>query len=331
MQQSWFHITLHKSGSQWVRDLLTHRLILPHTPWGVGGGSRRVSAGRLPHRFESVLYSPCYGVTYDEWVRRSDEGARALVVLRDPRDLVVSMLYSAMFSHTPTTGANAKLMRELLDRLPDEEGRLLIVIQSVFRHGKFFWTWTDAAKNDARVLLIPYERWLADTTDSLARALRHFGVEIDPATLATPVHELAFETRSGRVPGQENLFSHYRRAEPGSWRELFSRPIGKLCEMLQPGLLAALGYESSADWYETLPDQIAHAPELVRAAPPRHELEAARSLTALAEHLRQHGIDDAPEIAELAAAAQAESPFDATYALLRSYALDRLGQAGRLR
>jgi hypothetical protein len=92
------NITFPKAGSQWLRDLLTDARVLPTGIQDVGTlGIRQVSTfAQLPDR---SLVAPFYSVRRELWERYAGHDDRAVVLIRDPRDMLVSWLFSALYSH----------------------------------------------------------------------------------------------------------------------------------------------------------------------------------------------------------------------------------------
>ena len=64
------------------------------------------------------------------------------------------------------------------------------------------------------------------------------------------VHRKSFERLSGgRKKGQENVKSHYRKGQPGDWRNHFTPEHTARFAQEFGDLLITLGYEADASWY----------------------------------------------------------------------------------
>jgi len=74
-----------------------------------------------------------------------------------------------------------------------------------------------------RCFPVRYEDLVADAPRYLKAALEYLGIEHTSADIARSVERNDFMRLSGgRVPGQTDAGSHYRRGVPGEWREVFS-------------------------------------------------------------------------------------------------------------
>ena len=246
-----FHITNHKCGSQWVRDVLTapeilrgnHLQHVAHPP-DLGNPDGWKS---LP---QNSIYSPVYWINALEWCALREPGDHAIVVIRDPRDVIVSLMYSWLYSHANTPFVD--VVRDTLFSSESTDARLARVLVYGGRlWQRFFYSWTEFRSTD--VLVVRYEDLVADQEATFGSILTWLGWEWQRATLASVVERFSFERRSGRQPGVADPMSHYRRGIAGDWREHFTRELGGLWESLAPGLLARTGYEQSDDWWHQLP------------------------------------------------------------------------------
>ncbi len=62
------------------------------------------------------------------------------------------------------------------------------------------------------------------------------------------VHALQFSRLARRPRGQEDPRSHYRKGQPGDWRNHFTEEHVALFKERYPGLLVKLGYEPDDNW-----------------------------------------------------------------------------------
>ena len=104
-----FHLTFYKCGSQWVRDILSDPRIVAHSEHTLAAGGIDLQSELWPRLQPSQLASPLYSCGAGAWRQTATNTDRALVVIRDPRDIVVSLVYSVSFSHTPS--ATTRLLR----------------------------------------------------------------------------------------------------------------------------------------------------------------------------------------------------------------------------
>lgn len=244
------HITLEKCGSQWVRDALTAPEIIRHS--GVAYSGIKFNLARR-YRLDlpaNQLSGPIYNMNQWEWAHWRKPGDRAVVVLRDPRDIVISLQYSLLYSHQADPGT--ELSRKDLALASSQDQNVTRRMIEAFGAGpRMFFTWTNTA--DASALVIRYEDLIADQIGGFRGIYDWLGWRIPEDILALVVRRLSFESRSGRAPGTLDPYSHYRKGVAGDWRNYFTREHGRYWERAYPGLLRSIGYESADDWWEELP------------------------------------------------------------------------------
>lgn len=248
-----FLLTWHKCGSQWIRDLLTHHLILHHTGFANAGlGSFRLRDKDWPDFGERQIAGPIYAASLSEWERYRRPGDRAVLVMRDPRDVVVSMMYSLAYSHVSSPALQQQ--REGVLRLSPRD-RLLVAVARIAAGLPSARSWLPlgwGASVDEGVYVSSYERFVADTEGELGSIVDFLGWRLHPGVVAEAVRELSFENRSGRARGDEDVFSHYRKGCPGDWVNHFTFAAGFALDLPSPGFLVESGYESDPNWYERL-------------------------------------------------------------------------------
>lgn len=245
------HITLEKCGSQWVRDILIDPRIGNYTNHPYSGISLSISTQKRLDLPDNSLSGPIYGVNQAEWVFSKSIGDKAIVVIRDPRDRMISYLYSLLYSHGKNLYVEAA--RSILLGLTTHSERVQsMIMRNVVGAMRFYLTWTDVL--DESAYLLRYEDLVQETLPELKKVMDWLGVKVPKDELAQVVECYSFESRSGRSPGEEDKFSHYRKGIVGDWRNNFSRSHGQLWETLFPGFLRTIGYEPTDDWWESLPD-----------------------------------------------------------------------------
>lgn len=196
------------------------------------------------------MVGPIYAAGPEDWNRNRRPGDRAIVILRDPRDVVVSLLYSLMLSHRPNH-RTAVYRTTLLTLTPEQQ---LFVVMPRFHRPKALGDWGEfgwGAHGD--VFVTSYERLVANTVLEVAAIYAFLGWDIPRSDVETIVFELSFERRTGRTRGQEALFSHLRKGVAGDWRRHFTQLTGFAFDALMDGNLQRSGYEPDPRWYEQLP------------------------------------------------------------------------------
>ncbi len=257
------HITQQKSGSQWVRDVLTAPEIWPISGFPSAGISLTTDNGVLPDLVDGSFAGPIYNFSKSDWTTWRREADRAVVVIRDPRDVLVSLMHSLMYSHATredgaemsVAGLSVSGQRKRLLTMSSDELRLESLLLDFASMQDWYLSWSSGGDVSAR--LLRYEDIVADQLGTFAETVNWLGWKVPPETLANVVHRLSFKQRSGRKPGEGDKFSHYRKGVAGDWRNFFSRKIGQRFEELYPGVLALTAYETGVDWWRSLPESAA--------------------------------------------------------------------------
>lgn len=245
-----FHLTLFKCGSQWVRDVLRAKEVVDCGMPAYSGITVDGRRGGFPDVSVPSFSGPLYAVDRGVWRMNARAGDRAVVVVRDPRDRIVSEIFSDLYSHGSGPRVNAE--RDFMNRLVTLEDRIRYKILKAAPDVRFCLSWIGCEDTDVRVLR--YEELLEDQQARFADVFAWLGISVPDEELAVVVDRLSFERRSGRTRGEQDLLSHYRRGVAGDWRNHFTRELGELWESLYPGALREVGYEADDDWWKDLPE-----------------------------------------------------------------------------
>jgi len=239
------HITLRKCGSQWVRDVLRAPELHPYNTYLYSGITKDLSYENLPIINKGTLSGPIYNMNAREWQNwNCKKHDLAIVIIRDPRDRIVSDLHSALFSHTPTPRTEA--VKKFLTNLKSNSDQLNSLI-TFNAHSKFYQTW--ASSEDSSSLVVKYENLILHPYEEFSKIANWLNLSIPAPILRSVINRLSFKAKSGRMPGATDIYSHYRRGVSGDWVNFFTHSHGQLFESLYPGLLQKLGYESQSDWW----------------------------------------------------------------------------------
>jgi len=287
-----FHCTFYKCGSQWVRDVLSEPVLVQHSSFPLLVNGVDVPSSGWPVLDPGGLASPVYTAGFADWQNRPGPGPedRCVVVTRDPRDVIVSLVVSLALSHTPNEVTS--LLR-LPIRHASKDDRIRIGIHLFSHWAAQFQSWF-GPEFDGDILRLDYAELIADDQAAFRRIFAYLGWEIpeDVATSAINTHSFV-ATSGGRHPGEENEFSHRRKGIRGDWRNHFSRQTGEMFESVFPGLLAQCGYETGTGWWMDLPQEAAPDSSTVEAQLARllvafeaQEKELAIQREAAAQRLR---------------------------------------------
>ena len=245
-----YHLTFYKAGSQWVRDILADPRLVGCTGHSLAASGIDLQSARWPELTPGQFASPLYSTGTGEWELAASPGDRAFVVIRDPRDIVVSLVYSVSLSHSPTP--ITLLLRNPISAA-NECDRLQIGMFLLAQWAEYLRSWKRAGEF-ANVHLARYETLIADLPGELNRLCAFLDWRVPQGVLEAIAESHSFSNRSGRKPGYENPFSHRRKGIAGDWRNHFNRPTARLFETVFPGLLTELGYEGSDNWWERIPE-----------------------------------------------------------------------------
>jgi hypothetical protein len=267
------HMTFHKCGSQWVRDVLTAPEISSISGFSLDGRSANVPATGWPaDQQESTLLGPLYNVSLKTWMEQRKPGDKGLIVIRDPRDRMISWMFSIGYSHRPGGVGTVDMWRELyFATVPPK--RLLLGMLEFSRMRGSFESWIKLVPDDA-TLLTRYEDLISDQKNEFRKIFDFLGWQIPDEAVTAAVDRLSFEKRSGRERGEANIYSHYRKGISGDWRNHFTREFGEIFETRFPNILTSLGYETSSEWYHDLPEKLDDAEETETGAKEIAELRA---------------------------------------------------------
>ncbi len=247
------HLTFYKCASQWVRDILTDTEVAAASGFPLSIGGVDVNSEGWPDAPSGSVAGPLYGASYENWLANSTEKDRAIVVLRDPRDLVISLVFSLGFSHVPSS--MTRLLRSPISSASDGD-RVRIGIFLLTQWADRMRSWGTATPGD-REYITSYRRLTGHPREEFAAIFRFLGWKVEPRLLDRVLERHSFEKRTGRRPGDINPFSHLRKGVDEDWRNYFDRELGEDFEATFPRLLTDLGYESNSDWYLALPEKLA--------------------------------------------------------------------------
>lgn len=167
-------------------------------------------AGELPSDAIASVYA-----TREQVESVGLAASRRFVVLRDPRDTLVSAYFS--FRDTHKASPMIQPLREQLTRRGFEDG--MVYLMGVFMPRVFaiHESWRDEP-------YIRYEDLLDADFRILRRTFRRIGLAVDDEQLKSAVRANRFRRRTGRERGDEAR-EHLRKGVAGDWRNHFTDRI----------------------------------------------------------------------------------------------------------
>lgn len=163
---------------------------------------------------------------------------RTVIMIRDPRDVLVSGYYSYSKSHAvPRSGSKAKEFQAFRDRINNKTVDEHVVEMSQNTRWRM-QQYLELRRSCPAVCILRYEDMIADFTIWLEQLLAHCQWEISPSLR----DQLLNEADWGRNIKQENTSSHRRQVTPGDYkRKLQTKTIDYLNEYLSD-VLSEFGY-----------------------------------------------------------------------------------------
>lgn len=239
-----FVIGYPKSGTSWASQLLSDYLQLPFPRYSI-----------LPVTFPAIVHGH-RGV----W----NSYPRAMYVVRDPRDAMVSRYFYSVRRHEERPGGRrSRRFRKLFpgSNLKDDvQQNLPVFIEDLMTrsltHG-MNWAQhvrTYLNRRNDRVGLLRYEKLLDCGPAHLAYALEEMtGEPADVQCVQEAVDRCSFARQSGRKPGQEDRSSFLRNGQAGDWRNHFSREAASVLDRYCGEVMREMGYIDSRDWVKECP------------------------------------------------------------------------------
>lgn len=167
-----------------------------------------------------------------------------IILLRDFRDVCVSLA----FHQRRMTGTWRGIFSS--DAMRSLDNEFLRDHLSNYEHHKDFDRYvTLAEQKPQQVLIVRYEHLRSVPTDSLMKVLAFLGVDSSRSVAQRCVDQNAFAKLSGgRVPGEADPDSFFRKGAVGDWRNYFSEDNVRVFKEIAGETLLAAGYEEDWDW-----------------------------------------------------------------------------------
>jgi len=232
MDPSVFHVTHWKAGSQWIRAVLED----------VAPGRIVPAQPRQGHVFAAPIvpggiYTPVYA-SHEQLQAVIPAGLdhRTFVVVRDPRDTLVSWYFSLRYSHGEEWETVPET-RSILEAVDEVDGMAIVLRGELYDAVVIQMTWLDAGAK-----MFFYEDLLQDETKAFREILDYCQIEIADAALRGILQTHSFERVSGRKRGQIDPRSALRSGLSGEWRKHFPDRLTAMFRTLFGEATVRLGY-----------------------------------------------------------------------------------------
>ena len=190
-------------------------------------------------------------------------GAKVIHIIRDGRDVAVSLLYH-LWNHATDEGGNFELSpEESAKRQAYRENPSKVMAtgdgllpKEMLREEATGWKdQVSKSMKDDRKLLgadyteVRYEDLQKRPAREIRRLLEFFGAEASDETVKRCVSAASFERLTqGRKRGEEDPTSFFRKGVMGDWRNVFTEEDKQIFKEAAGDLLIELGYEKNNDW-----------------------------------------------------------------------------------
>lgn len=167
---------------------------------------------------------------------------KVFFVTRDPRDIIVSLYYSILYSHREI--GHISDMRNNLTKKSQTDG-LLQVIDWTSESGIFeaLESWSNAENIDPYLKIYRFEDLIGDNQfEYFKKLMQHCQIDILDTELEIVLSDLSFQSLSGRSKGSEDRNSHYRKGIAGDWKNYFDESIEAYFMQKTGALLEQTGY-----------------------------------------------------------------------------------------
>ena len=233
-----------KSGGTWLCQMLAAALEVPFP------------------RNRRIRYTSC--VVHGHYVYSdglfSKRPSHAICMIRDGRDIMVSLYFHSLFENERTSPHVVRRTRSALafQDCEDVSENLPKFIEYVFDRQRksrspFQFTWPQFVRSwsGRDVGFVKYEELIHDTLGVLRETVERIATKpINSNRLQEIVDEFSFAKQASREPGVEKRNSFLRKGVAGDWQNNFSIEARRVFDELAGEELILLGYESNRSWVD---------------------------------------------------------------------------------
>ena len=248
-----YHCTVYRTGSQWMRRILTDRRVCRYSGQLYEMHFQRIF-GTAEHPDQTVTYEV---FPYAEPFRKGwivslyashenyahipkPENHKTFFVFRNPRDIVVSHYFA---SRRDAQNLNSPHYR----KLANPEDGIPWMIDTLENMGLFssLRSWASMPEDDSRLLLLRFEDLTGPRQFEVFRNLfAYCDIDMPDGVLRELLEDHSFRALSGgRRPGEEDVVSHYRKGIAGDWKNHFTDEHIEKFRAVTNDLATLTGYE----------------------------------------------------------------------------------------
>ncbi len=250
-QQVLFVAGLPKSGTTWLEKMIAsypgfHDLLIPDVisfELATGGSHDYELPVDMFSHFKSMLVLTkmhVHGSPHNVTVLRS-AGVKYVILYRDLRDVAVSHYYYVR--QTPWHPEYP-----IYVTLSVTEGLNEFAKRTLSAYVDWVCSWSQNRDPDVS-LMLSYEQMLADPYTAMTCVAQHFELDSSPGTIQKIVDKHSFNRlSSGRIQGQQDASSFFRKGIAGDWRNHFTPELNQIYKRVLGEFLIRFGYEEDITW-----------------------------------------------------------------------------------
>jgi len=242
----YFYVSHHKCATQYVQAILRAACDYGRIPHDKFDWREPISDWDL--RLNKFLMIQDYSSDMLDW--HSVQG-RGFHVIRDPRDILVSLYFSHKKSHIVRDPRAQEILdnREVLNQVSEEEGLAHIMAQSQYwqRVMREIAGW-DYERDD--FYETRFEHITTAPFEEFKRIFAFIGLDIPDDVLHEIIDANSFNQMKKRFKGEQSQpeANHYRKGKVGDWQNHFTAAIKTRFKTQYADLLIRLGYAEDDTW-----------------------------------------------------------------------------------
>jgi len=169
---------------------------------------------------------------------------RAFMMVRDPRDIIVSGYFSHKNSHSTESWKDLENIRKKLNELSLNDGLMYEINRGYALH------WLRSIEFDnPKIKIVRFEDFIQDNFQVISEIFEFLKIKISARQIGNLLEKNSFEKRAGgRKRGEENQNHHFRKGIAGDWKNYFTDEHCKIFNEKWGDLLIQLGYEKDDSW-----------------------------------------------------------------------------------